>query len=49
MAPGTGDWSIFPSAAMYLEGTERVAVDKCTFTEIGGNALLMMGCVRARL
>jgi hypothetical protein len=42
MAPGTGDWSIFPSAAVYLEGTEHVTVANCTFDEIGGNALFMM-------
>ena len=41
MAPGTGDWSIFRSGAMYLEGTEHITVANCTFTEIGGNALLM--------
>ena len=43
MAPGTGDWSIFKSGAMYLEGTEHVTVANCTFNEIGGNALFMYG------
>ena len=41
MAPGTGDWSIFPSGAVYLEGTEHITVANCTFEEIGGNALFM--------
>lgn len=38
MAPGTGDWSIYPSAALYLEGTSHIQVANCTFEEIGGNA-----------
>eukprot|EP01051_Picozoa_sp_SAG22_P005295 SAG22_NODE_310_length_12645_cov_20.450183_2_plen_165_part_00 len=42
MAPGTGDWSIFRSGAVYLEGTEHVVVANCSFAEIGGNALFMM-------
>ena len=41
MAPGTGDWSIFRSGAVYLEGTEHVTVSRCTFREVGGNGLFM--------
>ena len=29
MAPGTGDWSIFKSGAMYLSGTEHIEVANC--------------------
>ena len=43
MAPGTGDWSIFKSGAMYLEGTEHIQVSNCTFREIGGNGIFMYG------
>ena len=43
IAPGTGDWSIYPSAAVYLEGTEAITLANCTFTELGGNGLMMMG------
>ena len=43
MAPGTGDWSIFKSGAVFFQGTEHVTVSQCTFREIGGNALFMYG------
>lgn len=43
MAPGTGDWSIFNSGAMYLSGTEHIEVANCTFREIGGNGVFMYG------
>ena len=46
MAPGSGDWSIFQSAAFYMEGTQHVTIANCTFKDIGGNAVFMMGYSR---
>ena len=47
MAPGSGDWSIFPSAALYLEGTDHITVagycatrpqraGRCLVAQLGG-------------
>ena len=42
-ASGSGDWSLYPSAALYLEGTENITVSDCTLQEMGGNGLMMHG------
>lgn len=43
LSPGVGDWSIYPSGAMVLDTAEHIAVENCTFTELGGNAVFMHG------
>ena len=43
MASGSGDWSIYPSAAVYLSGSENIVLSGCTLREIGGNAVMMRG------
>lgn len=42
-SPGVGDWSIYPSGAVYMDGAEHVVLDNCTFTQLGGNAVFMFG------
>jgi len=42
-ASGSGDWSLYPSAGVYLEGAEEIAFEGCSFLEMGGNALMLMG------
>ena len=42
-SPGVGDWSIYPSGAVYMDGSEHVALDNCTFEQLGGNAIFMFG------
>jgi len=39
--PGPGDWSIYPSGALYLQGTLQVVVEHCVFSNTGGNALYL--------
>ena len=43
VSAGSGDWALYPSAALYFEGTENVTVQGCTLRELGGNALMMRG------
>ncbi|MHC5067514.1 MAG: right-handed parallel beta-helix repeat-containing protein [Planctomycetota bacterium] len=37
------DWSIYRGGAIHLRGTEDVAISKCTFRELGGNAVFVDG------
>lgn len=37
------DWTIYRGGALLLEGTERCRIDACTFSEIGGNAVMVSG------
>lgn len=37
--PSGGDWGLARSGAVYLEGTEGVTVQGCTFTRVDGNAV----------
>ena len=41
--PGPGDWSIYPSGAVRLEGTQRVLVEQCNFASSSGNAVFFYG------
>ena len=43
VAPSGGDWAFGDSAAVYVNGTLRVRFADCTFTALGGNALLLRG------
>jgi hypothetical protein len=38
-APSLGDWTIYRGGAVVLEGTERCRIEKCLFSDLGGNAL----------
>ena len=40
-APSGGDYSIHRGAALFLQGTERVLIEDCTFTHLGSNALVV--------
>jgi hypothetical protein len=37
------DWTIYRGAALLLEGTEKVEIKACEFTELGGNAIFLSG------
>lgn len=39
--PSGGDWSVHRGAAVEVQDAEGVAVAGCTFTEVGGNAVLL--------
>eukprot|EP00041_Stephanoeca_diplocostata_P027514 m.757752 g.757752 ORF g.757752 m.757752 type:complete len:945 (+) comp23189_c0_seq1:37-2871(+) len=41
--PSGGDWSLHRGGAVFLEGTEHVAVNGCTFRRVDGNALFFSG------
>ena len=40
-APASGDWSIHRGGAVFLHGTENVAVVESLFTELGSNAVVV--------
>ena len=42
-----GDWSVRVDAALFAAGTERLAVENCSFLGVGGNAVLLYGYQRA--
>jgi hypothetical protein len=35
------DWTIYRGAAVHLRGTEDIAIEACSFQELGGNAVLV--------
>lgn len=37
------DWTIFRGGALVLEGTEGCSAQRCTFTQLGGNAVMLTG------
>lgn len=39
--PSGGDWALHRGGALFIEGTERVAVDGCHFRRLDGNALFL--------
>lgn len=41
--PSAGDWALDRYGAMFLEGTEGVVVDNCTFDRLDGNAVMVSG------
>ena len=44
--PSGGDWSIHRNGSLFIEGVENVVVDRCLFTNIGGNALFLSNYIR---
>lgn len=38
-----GDWSLHRGGSVFLEGTEHVTVNGCTFRRVDGNALFFSG------
>lgn len=41
MVPSGGDWSVHPYGMLYLEGTEYITVQNCTFDSPGGNGVFV--------
>jgi len=41
--PSGGDWALQRSAAVFLQGTENVTLDSCTFVRLDGNAVMFSG------
>eukprot|EP00005_Dracoamoeba_jomungandri_P000463 CAMPEP_0174252392 /NCGR_PEP_ID=MMETSP0439-20130205/1880_1 /TAXON_ID=0 /ORGANISM="Stereomyxa ramosa, Strain Chinc5" /LENGTH=754 /DNA_ID=CAMNT_0015332915 /DNA_START=107 /DNA_END=2368 /DNA_ORIENTATION=+ len=41
--PSGGDWGLQRTGAVYLEGTENVVIDSCTFLRVDGNAVMISG------
>jgi hypothetical protein len=39
--PSLGDWTIYRSGAVVLEGTEHCRVEKCAFSDLAGSALFL--------
>jgi hypothetical protein len=39
--PSGGDWALERMASVYMESTENVMIENCTFFRIGGNALML--------
>lgn len=39
--PVGGDWALQRTAAVFIEGSEGVTVEDCTFTRLDGNALML--------
>lgn len=44
--PSGGDWALNFGAALHVEGSERLHVDRCTFSRLDGNAVLLGGANR---
>jgi hypothetical protein len=44
--PSCGDWSIYPGAALLMEGVESSTINNCAFDSLGGNAIFARGYVR---
>jgi len=38
-----GDWAIYRGGALLLSGTENCEIENCTFTDLGGNAIMLSG------
>ena len=41
--PSGGDWSLQRNAAVFLEGTEHVHINNCSFVRLDGNAFMLSG------
>ena len=41
--PSAGDWALDRFAAVFLQGTEGVVIDNCTFERLDGNAVMVSG------
>jgi len=41
--PSAGDWALDRFGAIFLQGTEGVMIDKCTFERLDGNAVMISG------
>jgi len=41
--PSAGDWALDRFGAIFLQGTEGVTIDKCTFERLDGNAVMISG------
>ena len=44
----SGDWALQRSAAIFVEGTENVAVDACVLSRLDGNAIMLSGYNRGK-
>jgi hypothetical protein len=40
-APSAGDWTIHRGGAVFLEGAEHCAIEKCFFDAVGGNGVFL--------
>lgn len=41
--PSAGDWALDRVGALYLQGTENVTVERCTFERLDGNGVMVSG------
>lgn len=41
MVPSGGDWSVHRNGAVYLEGTVKATIERCTFDSPGGNGIFV--------
>mmetsp|Transcript_30791 Transcript_30791/g.60069 ORF Transcript_30791/g.60069 Transcript_30791/m.60069 type:complete len:473 (+) Transcript_30791:942-2360(+) len=41
--PSAGDWALDRIAAVFLQGTENVVLDKCVFDRLDGNGVMVSG------
>ena len=41
--PSAGDWALERAAAVFLQGTEHVRFEACSFERLDGNALMVSG------
>lgn len=39
--PSGGDWALERMAAVFLEGTEHLSITNCSFSRLGGNAIML--------
>ena len=47
--PSAGDWALDRVGAIFLQGTERVTLDNCTFERLDGNGVMVSGYNRDAL
>jgi len=40
-APSRGDWTLYRGGAVFIEGAEDCAIEKCFFDAVGGNAVFV--------
>ncbi|HEX5483296.1 MAG TPA: right-handed parallel beta-helix repeat-containing protein, partial [Terriglobia bacterium] len=40
-APSRGDWTLYRGGAVFMEGAEDCAIEKCFFDAVGGNAVFV--------
>ena len=41
MVPSGGDWSVRRNGALFLEGTRKATIERCTFDSPGGNGIFV--------